>query len=118
VSKRRDQDGLAALATRKQAGANAAPVRRTQEGAPASANAHEQAKKCSTKKSRTLCGGTAHWTAPGFAPAEDGAFHGALDHCPEGTLVQAGPLPTMPTPAPPTCCGRPPVQNDPRSGVR
>ena len=29
------------------------PVRRTREGAPASANAHEQGAKCSTKKSRT-----------------------------------------------------------------
>ena len=52
--RRRDQAGLAALAARKQAGANAVPpYGAPKRERPPSANAHEQGGKCSTKKSRT-----------------------------------------------------------------
>ena len=51
--RRRDQAGLAALAAREQAGANAVPPYGVPKRAPASENAYEQGGKRSTKKSRT-----------------------------------------------------------------
>ena len=50
---RRDQAGLAALAAREQAGANAVPPYGAPKRAPGSENAYEQGGKRSTKKSRT-----------------------------------------------------------------
>jgi len=64
------------------------------------------------QRARVLTGVKARRYAPPPLRGADGLDAGSA-HARPGWL-----LPTMPTPAPPTCCGRPPVQNDPLSRDR